>query len=459
MTRWVAFQVLYGVALGLALGAHLLGEGSGIPCLIILSLLQLYPFFCGLFARSFDFMAFMLLGSFGAYALYRYGEWWMGPRPFQFSPDAVLEMHVLALCMLAMLAGFYACRSLFMQHLEYQYVQRAKFIQTFVISTWQAVSLFALVIGISLLTRDAGSIRQPLLASSGVALTLLLTSRIEGARWKSYFLWSFLILHSAYLFLWTGTLQFGVSVTLIWIVQLLLFRSPRFAVALFAMGVLLVSLQMIKADFRGLIKRQAVQGTTERARAVASTLADKITTTKRSRNSLLPSVVVAISRVGDNSMQKVLQQTPDPIPYWGGRSYVPLLYAFIPRLLWPERPSRDIWHQFGKIYGYLEPYDHNTSVTLNYLSEAFMNFGMAWLFSVAFFVGVLAALAEYVALFALGGSFAFTHTLLVLKLLLPNDTVSIVTDLTATFIFLWVLDWWVKKNAAAPAPLTDAATR
>jgi hypothetical protein len=72
----------------------------------------------------------------------------------------------------------------------------------------------------------------------------------------------------------------------------------------------------------------------------------------------------------------VYRQTPERVPYWGGATYYSLVGAFVPRFLWPGKPTKELGQAFGHRYGYLTPHDTHTSVNLPYLVEFYANFGV-----------------------------------------------------------------------------------
>ena len=72
---------------------------------------------------------------------------------------------------------------------------------------------------------------------------------------------------------------------------------------------------------------------------------------------------------------KVYVQTPDPIAYLGGKTYLPLLTSFVPRVLWPAKPREAFGNTFGNIYGFVSDDDKETSINVPWIIELFINFG------------------------------------------------------------------------------------
>ena len=73
----------------------------------------------------------------------------------------------------------------------------------------------------------------------------------------------------------------------------------------------------------------------------------------------------------------VFEITPQQVPYWKGATYTPLLTSFIPRVLWPDKPEERLGQEFGHRYGILGPTDKITSENVPWVTEFFVNFGIA----------------------------------------------------------------------------------
>jgi hypothetical protein len=73
----------------------------------------------------------------------------------------------------------------------------------------------------------------------------------------------------------------------------------------------------------------------------------------------------------------VTRRTPSEIPHWHGRTYLTLVGAFIPRFLWPDKPSKTLGQDFAHRYSYIHYLDVNTSVNMPWLVEFYANFGWA----------------------------------------------------------------------------------
>jgi hypothetical protein len=91
----------------------------------------------------------------------------------------------------------------------------------------------------------------------------------------------------------------------------------------------------------------------------------------------------------------VIRRTPDEVPYWGGETYLSLVGAFVPRFLWPDKPTKELGQAFGHRYGYIGARDSNTAINLPILVEFYVNFGMAGIALGMFLVGMIYRLVEH----------------------------------------------------------------
>jgi hypothetical protein len=85
----------------------------------------------------------------------------------------------------------------------------------------------------------------------------------------------------------------------------------------------------------------------------------------------------------------VIIRTPGEIPYWGGQTYLSLVGSFVPRFVWPNKPTKELGQAFGHRYGYIGAADNNTALNLPILVEFYANFGMAGVIAGMFLVGVI----------------------------------------------------------------------
>lgn len=82
----------------------------------------------------------------------------------------------------------------------------------------------------------------------------------------------------------------------------------------------------------------------------------------------------------------IIDRVPERLDYFWGKTYLSIFTAFVPRVIWPEKPPVQLGGIVkNKIFGYI--------VTTNgwpptIIGEAFMNFGYVGLFFIPFFYGI-----------------------------------------------------------------------
>jgi len=90
----------------------------------------------------------------------------------------------------------------------------------------------------------------------------------------------------------------------------------------------------------------------------------------------------------------VIEMTPSQIPYQYGRLYSYLPLTFVPRLLWPEKPSvsdANKWYQLA--YHLTAPANiENVGISVGTLTESYISFGWFGPVTVMFFLGLLLGL-------------------------------------------------------------------
>ncbi|HEX8847962.1 MAG TPA: hypothetical protein VF761_00345 [Gemmatimonadaceae bacterium] len=85
----------------------------------------------------------------------------------------------------------------------------------------------------------------------------------------------------------------------------------------------------------------------------------------------------------------VVQRTPRDIPYWGGHTYLSLVGLAVPRVLWPNKPTKTLGQDFGHRYSFIETWDTSTSINVPFLIEFYMNFGMTGVLVGMFITGMI----------------------------------------------------------------------
>lgn len=89
-------------------------------------------------------------------------------------------------------------------------------------------------------------------------------------------------------------------------------------------------------------------------------------------------------------------KTPDPVPYWNGETYKPLLTSFIPRAIYPGKPEERTGGEFGRRYGFMLPDQYESSLNLPWIVELLTNFGRGGVIVGMIFFGILLAFIDRV---------------------------------------------------------------
>jgi len=86
----------------------------------------------------------------------------------------------------------------------------------------------------------------------------------------------------------------------------------------------------------------------------------------------------------------VIDLTPSTVPYQYGRLYSYMVVTWVPRFLWPDKPSVNGANQFYQVAYGLTPEDElgSVSIAVGYLAESFINFGWFGVIGIMFLVGV-----------------------------------------------------------------------
>ena len=73
----------------------------------------------------------------------------------------------------------------------------------------------------------------------------------------------------------------------------------------------------------------------------------------------------------------LMELTPEFVPYLEGETYSDLLWKFIPRFLYPDKPVSGWGNQTGQLYGVIDVEDYQTSINMPQIVEMYLNFGYA----------------------------------------------------------------------------------
>lgn len=92
----------------------------------------------------------------------------------------------------------------------------------------------------------------------------------------------------------------------------------------------------------------------------------------------------------------VLELTPEKIPFLGGSSYSYLAVTFIPRFVWPEKPSVNEANRYYQVaFGLTDERSlDRVSIAVGCLAEAYINFGWPGAIGIMFVIGAFLGIYE-----------------------------------------------------------------
>ncbi|MBI2236847.1 MAG: hypothetical protein HYU60_07875 [Magnetospirillum sp.] len=95
-------------------------------------------------------------------------------------------------------------------------------------------------------------------------------------------------------------------------------------------------------------------------------------------------------------LSHVVNSTPDPVPYWGGETYYPLVTSWVPRAIWRNKPEERLGWDFRERYHLIAQADNPTTVNLPWMVELFANFGALGIIVGMTAIGILLGLLDRV---------------------------------------------------------------
>lgn len=110
-----------------------------------------------------------------------------------------------------------------------------------------------------------------------------------------------------------------------------------------------------------------------------------------SRENIRTAISPSVARVSLlTQTANVIDLTPEVVPYQYGQTYSYMLVTWIPRFLWPNKPSVNEANEFYQVaYGLSEEQDLDTvSIAVGFMAEGFINFGWVGVAGIMFLVGI-----------------------------------------------------------------------
>ncbi len=436
--------------IGFHLNLNAAEDKTGLSNLYLLMLVQIAPFVLCFARGHYDYISFILINHFVTYSVAKLNSVRdlikTGPLPFY----SIMAINELIICSILMIAGFYLSRMFFFR----KFVHKSSF-QMLSLSRWQLILLTGYVVCMPLyfkyLPPNLVAFHFTFLAAD---MALLWTTDSPGNEKLAQYLRMGVFVSCFWYFLYSGALMmFGFLAGYIFISSCLK-RDYKKLILPCILAFLASSIQPVKGLYRAALAENLDMTMSEKGELLLDLLYIQYTDDAVLKAKLREAAEAAneevaeddgaddvekdntetlmsgFARVGDESLERVLDWTPRKVPFWGGESYSALPFIFIPRFLWPDKPSRHIWNNFGRTYGYISEDDIFTSVAVNYFAEGYMNFGFFGMYGVALFIGFLSALVERMSYALLGGWFYFSFLLFLAPMVtFAVDLTSIVNSL------------------------------
>ncbi len=255
------------------------------------------------------------------------------------------------------------------------------------------------------------------------------------------FLWGFLVPVRLFLDVVNGA-TYAALLDIITILLVYIYQRKRVPWLNLFFGVLFFFFIFSARDeFRYLISDKGPNSgasVSERAGIYLNLLQDRLTFSPRRHEATYNEIAVRTN--GLVVFGKVLYLTPAAIPYWGGFTYRPFLYAIFPRLIVVDKVKENIGQEFGHRYGILHYGDYWTSINLPVLVEFYVNFGPPGVLIGMFILGLIYRIFYTLLNHPEGGEGGFVIGLAVVRNILNMDTnLSLVFGNIAYYIILFYL--------------------
>lgn len=436
-------------------------DNDGSYHLYLLALLQLTPFAVAVLRKRFSYLAFILLGqavftSFSRLAISRKTETGMS-----FSPEVIASMREQIIATLLIITVYSVAKKLLFATKDSAVPYTSMKVSTPLYAAITAYTLTYPFVFQDRLPPQVSAIASMLYHFS---LVFSVTCEIAGRHSLIGFLRALIGISTVFSFFYNGfltsTMIFGGVAFLATCLEGKFRRLPLFLI----FGALFIFAQGVKGPFRAIVWSGDSNDFTlmEKAElffeiavgAYSSGEADfKQGITANDTMSGDERVSGAFMRLNEDPLSKALALTPGLVPFWEGETYEQILFLFIPRLIWPDKPERAFMNRFGRQYGILGEDDFSTSIAVDILTEGYINFGYTGLYCAALFFGLLIAALE----FAGQHVSPERHTLPALLLLIPlmhfeNNLGPILFNVALALILCLLLRITSHQTHAAPGP-------
>ncbi len=431
------------VALALRFYVAAQTDKTGYSWLWMLSAIQLLPFILGVILKSQNYLNFILLSHFMGFSLAKFNQDQNLSKSFALSKSWIIATQELAICTAILAATYYLARFVVIP----QTLRRRPFNDLTLSETQLRIILLYIVLIPFLSEILPYQLRIIHFAMSSAQMLMIICAQSPGNE-KLLLMGRIAIPTLAFVsFLLFGFLSMFGSYVSFLLFYSFMTNKRSYLLPILCLTLLLSAIQSVKNDFRlylsasgyetSLLDRASVLWTlleNQYFNGEAKEESDAVRKDEESESALMR----GFSRVGDDSLERVLAMTPSIVPFWEGETYQSIPYMFIPRFLWADKPGRHFWNKFGRAYHILSEDDVQTSVGVGFLAEAYMNFGFAWMYLIAGFMGIFLVLLERLSMSLLRDKFYFPYVAIMGPLIgLGADLGSIINStviLTACFV-------------------------
>lgn len=419
-------------------------DKSGISYLYLLMLLQVTPFVIAVTRRKFNYLSFVLLNHFITYSYTKYQMVKSYIDIQAVTPETLLAVQELIQCTILLTVTYLTTRvSLFRE------VQEKQNFQMLSVSRVQftVCGLYVILLPVSLPVIPAFLLIIHF-AFCGANMLLMMCAYSPGNERLTRWFQVLVPMSCLWYFLLTGFLSVFGQYAAFRFITICLKRDYKQFIPLIFLAVIVSMMQTVKNDYRYVIREDPDLTTADRLLVLGELLVIKYLTdaplleneeAEDETEATSTTIIEGFQRVGDDSIELVMQKTPREVPFWNGETYASIPYMFIPRALWPDKPSRHFWNKYGRVYGVLSEDDYQTSVGVGYLAEAYMNFGFFGMYICSIFFGFFMAMLEKISILFLRGHFYFTYIVFLAPIVsFANDMGSILNSVVVLLCALTV---------------------
>ena len=254
-------------------------------------------------------------------------------------------------------------------------------------------------------------------------------------------------------------MYFATGAFALWIARP--YFRPRWIIGAVIAATLVVSFRGIIIDYRQEAWTRVQLSSTESLRLIVRLLGDRI-----EREGVARTIGHGVAMTAGRSaimdlFANVARRTPYEVPYWKGETYKSLVGSFVPRVIWPDKPTKDLGQGFGHRYALIHQSNKSTAINLPILVEFFLNFGGTGVIIGMLVVGVIYRVLDNVVNRP-GQSLLLSMIGLVILLpllLIESDFSLVLGGLPLTGAAFYVVWWQLGRALGGTTTATAAVMR